>query len=261
MLICLCSAKGSPGSTTSALALALTWPGEVLLADLDPAGGDVLAGYGRGEIVASGLEEALLAGRRDGLTRQLDAHLLTLDAEGRARLLPGLADPAAAGQVDWSRLASSLSTLGESAGAVLADCGRLRTEHFPRAVAQQAELVLIVMQSSLRAVHAAVRGVEELRTWLSPSTLVAALVVAPGEPYTEKEIGEALGVPVVASLPSDARAAAVLSDGRPPGRLFAQASLMRAARVAATRLADTAWRRAAAAAPSAMAPSGGHHVG
>ena len=43
MLIALCSAKGAPGVTTSGLALALSWPRPVVLAELDPAGGDVLA--------------------------------------------------------------------------------------------------------------------------------------------------------------------------------------------------------------------------
>ena len=63
MLIALCSAKGAPGVTTSALALALSWPRPVILAELDPAGGDVLAGYGRGELSAGGLADLELAAR------------------------------------------------------------------------------------------------------------------------------------------------------------------------------------------------------
>jgi hypothetical protein len=69
---------------------------------------------------------------------------------------------------------------------------------------------------------------------------VTALVVAPGEPYGEKEIGEALGVPIVGALPRDAKAAGVLSDGAPAGRLFGQSALLRAARSTAARLADHA---------------------
>ena len=57
MLIALCSVKGAPGVTTSALALALSWPRPVVLAELDPAGGDVLPGYGRGEPFAGGLAD------------------------------------------------------------------------------------------------------------------------------------------------------------------------------------------------------------
>ncbi|MEV0460406.1 hypothetical protein AB0H89_35095, partial [Catellatospora methionotrophica] len=44
-LIAIVSAKGSPGASTAALAFTLTWPSPVLLAECDPAGGDLLAGY------------------------------------------------------------------------------------------------------------------------------------------------------------------------------------------------------------------------
>ena len=95
MLIALCSAKGAPGVTTSGLALALSWPRPVVLAELDPAGGDVLAGYGRGELSAGGLADLELAARRGGLARHLDSQMLRLDPEGRARLLPAWPTPPA----------------------------------------------------------------------------------------------------------------------------------------------------------------------
>ena len=48
-LIVLTSASGSPGVTTTALALALTWRRPALLVEADPTGGSaVLAGYFRG---------------------------------------------------------------------------------------------------------------------------------------------------------------------------------------------------------------------
>ena len=36
------SAKGSPGVSTAAAAIAAAWPAPVVLADVDPAGGDVM---------------------------------------------------------------------------------------------------------------------------------------------------------------------------------------------------------------------------
>ncbi len=240
MLIALTSAKGSPGVTTTALALTLSWPRNAVLAELDPAGGDVLAGYGRAEQTAGGLSELELAARRGGLTRHLGAGLLQLDAAGRARLLPGLTDPALARHVDWDRLAAALASLEDGATDVLADCGRLRAEHFPADALRRAAVVTVVCGSSLRAVRAATHAVAELQTATGASPgagRVAALVVAPGEPYGEREIGEALGVPVVGTLPRDGKAAAVLSDGAPAGRLFAQSSLIRAAHGVAARMA------------------------
>ena len=43
-LYALVSAGGSPGVTTTALTLSLGWPGQVILAECDPSGGDILAG-------------------------------------------------------------------------------------------------------------------------------------------------------------------------------------------------------------------------
>jgi MinD-like ATPase involved in chromosome partitioning or flagellar assembly len=262
VLIALCSAKGAPGVTTSGLALALSWPRPVVLAELDPAGGDVLAGYGRGELSAGGLADLQVAARRGELARHLDAQLLRLDPEGRARLLPGLADAAAARHMDWDRLAATLASLDDGATDVIADCGRLRAEHFPAAVIQRAAAVVLVTGSTLRAVRAATQAIAELRGGDGRSGMLAALVVGPGEPYGEREIGEALGVPVIGSLPRDHKAAAVLSDGAPAGRLFAQSALLRAARTAATRLVQFAERHESRLTPPpAPVPSSAITVG
>ena len=262
MSISLCSAKGAPGVTTSGLALALCWPRPVVLAELDPAGGDVLAGYGRGELSAGGLADLALAARRGGLARHLEGQLLRLDPEGRARLLPGLADPAAARHVDWDRLAATLATVEDGAIDVIADCGRLRVEHFPAAVLRRAAAVVLVTGSTLRAVRAATQAIAELRGGDGHAGMVVTLVVGPGEPYGEREIGEALGVPVVGSLPRDAKAASVLSDGAPAGRVFAQSALLRAARTVATRLVDfAAAHETRLAPPSALVPPSATTIG
>ena len=240
MLIALCSAKGAPGVTTSGLALALSWPRAVVLAELDPAGGDVLAGYGRGEMSVGGLVDLEVAARRGGPARHLDGQLLRLDSEGRARLLPGLADPASARHVDWDRLAAALAAVEDGAVDVVADCGRLRAEHFSAAVVHRAAAVVVATGSSLRAVPAATQAIADLRKREACLGMLGTLVIGPGKPYGEREIGEALGVPVVGSLPRDEKAAAVLSDGAPAGRLFAQSALLRAARTVATRLVESA---------------------
>ena len=247
MLIALTSAKGSPGVTTAGRALALSWQRRVILAELDPAGGEVLAGYGRGQLPAGGLGELAFAARRGGLEQQLFAHLVRLDDAGRALLLPGLVDPGAARGIDWNRLATALTGLDEQATDVLADCGRLRAERFPTAVLQRADAVVLVTGSTLRAVHAAKLSIADLRTLLpetrAGSGALRALVVGPGEPYTAREVGDALGMPVIGVLPRDPKAAPVLSDGAPAGRLFTQSALLRAARTAAADLAEFAAAR------------------
>ena len=42
MLLSLASAKGAPGTTTSAHVLAAVWPVPILLVDADPAGSDLI---------------------------------------------------------------------------------------------------------------------------------------------------------------------------------------------------------------------------
>lgn len=264
MLIAMTSAKGAPGVTTAALALALSWPRRAVLAELDPAGGDVLAGYGRGEVSAGGLAELELAARRGGPARHLDAHLLHLDAGGRVRLLPGLADPIGARHVEWHRLAGALAAVDGGTTDVLADCGRLGAEHFPRDAVRRAAVVIVVTRSSLRAVRAATQAVAALKAETAAGAgagRLAAVVVAAGEPYGEREIGDALGVPVLGALPRDDKAASVLSDGAPAGRFFPQSALLRAAREVAARVAEFAARQDALLSPPAETSAPAHPIG
>lgn len=154
--------------------------------------------------------------------------------------------------MDWTRLAGVLDAIGGDATDVLADCGRLRTEYFPAPVVSRAAAVMVVTRSSLRAVRAASQAVAHLRQeGAEPGTgSVAAMVVAPGEPYSDREIEDALGVPGIGVLPRDGKAAGVLSDGVPAGRGFAQSALMRAARPAAVQLVAFAEHRRGALTPT-----------
>src|SRR5215475_4054935 len=95
-LYALMSASGSPGVTTVAVALALTWPTQVIVAECDPSGGDVLAGVLAGHVPArQGLiEHAIEAGRgRWAASVDLAAQLVPLDVRHAKRVLPGLTDP------------------------------------------------------------------------------------------------------------------------------------------------------------------------
>jgi hypothetical protein len=142
--------------------------------------------------------------------------------------------------VDWNRLAAVLAAVEDGAVDVVADGVRRRAQHFLAAVVQRAAAVVLATGSRLRAVRAATQAIAELREREGCVGILAALVIGPGEPYGERDISEALGVPSVGSLPRDPKAAAVLSDGAPAGRLFAQSPLLRAARTVATRLVESA---------------------
>src|SRR5690349_8055088 len=101
-IIAFVSAKGSPGVTTTALACALSWDRPVLLAECDPAGGDLLAGYlGKLEIPPMGLLQLAVAELRGNADAEFPRQVIDLDTQhpGKRRLLPGIADPVQAGTV------------------------------------------------------------------------------------------------------------------------------------------------------------------
>jgi len=223
--------------TTSALALAMSWPGPVIVAECDPGGGSVLAGALGGHVPGGfGLvEHAIEAGRNPAAAATgLAAQLVPLDT-GKARLvLPGITDPRQAVSLAsaWPAVAS---TFAAQACDVIADCGRLDAgEGQPLAVLAAARIVVLVLRPTLRQAWAARARVEMLGQLLGGTARVALLVTGSGR-YPAKEMANALGIPVIAVLPADATSAAVLSDGQ-QRRRFGSGDLMTAAKRAGQAL-------------------------
>jgi hypothetical protein len=90
-VIALGSAAGSPGVTTSALGLALTWSRPVLLIEADPTGGSaMLAGFFRGTTAhTAGLIDLAWA-QREGLLIEALAELPMPIPDSSASVLPGV---------------------------------------------------------------------------------------------------------------------------------------------------------------------------
>jgi hypothetical protein len=256
----LCSAKGSPGATVSALALTLGWPRPVVLAECDPAGGDLAAGFLR-EVRLDGRGLAPLAAslRRGRLAEDFWGQLVDLSpGEGTALtrlVLPGLSEPGHArawsdtdtpgGPSGWGRLARLFTDLSsgqampagtEEAGPrvghdVIADCGRLTATHPPTEVLAAADLVMLVARPTLPSVRAAAVGFAQLAR--QGVVRVGLLMVSDGE-YAPSECAHHLQVPLIAALPADPAAAQVLGNG---GRTRG-GRLLRAAAHAASALAQ-----------------------
>ncbi|MEU3452593.1 ParA family protein [Micromonospora sp. NPDC006766] len=260
-IIALLSAKGSPGVTTSALAAALTWHRRLVLAECDPAGGSILAGYLGGALDGPrGIGELAVGELRDGnLDTAFWSQLVDLDAPKRERLLlPGVVDPAQAGSVTplWQRFADFFTGLekGVPPYDVLVDCGRLQVAGPPWPVLRAAAVLLLVTHAhlpDLSATRATIRAVErDLTEHRVPPGTLRLLVV--GDGHSSSEISKALRLPVIARLPHDPRTAAVLSLG---GTVRAGRPLMRAAsalEVPVAALLDR--RRARLAWPGAPQP-------
>jgi hypothetical protein len=240
-LIALASAKGSPGVTTAGLAFTLTWSARMVLAECDPAGGSVLAGYLQGQLEGSrglmplALAELRNSGAGDRLDQEFWGQLVDLDAPRRQRLLvPGLSDPAQSGTLAplWNRFAGFFAQLEFSGPGfdVVADCGRLATLGTPWPLLWAADAVLLVVHPTLASIASAVPTLTTVKKQLIERTAslssLGLLVVGNG-PYTASEITRQLETPVVATLPDDRKTAWVLGNGgdvRPSRKLFRAAA-------------------------------------
>ena len=266
-ILALTSVKGAPGVSTAALAMTLLWPRAALLAECDPAGGSsVLAGYLRGNVPHTrGLLPLAMAQRHDELEHALWSQTMPLNGATSTDpaasescgpderwLLPGLSDAAQAPSTAalWGPLGSLLASLERADTDVLVDAGRLGAAHAPTALLRQADLVLLVLGTSLPAVAAARARLAVLREELAVTNAadsalagVGLLLVGEGRPYTGREIAGSLGLPVVASLAWDPASAEVLATGTAPGRRFAGSPLVRSTRAAIRASLDAIARR------------------
>lgn len=199
-LVVLCSAKGSPGVTTTALALSARWSqryDDVLLVEADPAGGDLSAWLGISD--TPGLLDVAASSRlgpdRDSLTTS--AQLL---ANG-VRLVPA---PAASAQcraaLDMLNQHGGHPTLrgpATGAGVAFVDVGRL--DPSARRLVEIADVLLVVCRGGVDALSHAAAEVELLR----PSHHWLGLVVVGPCPFPAHEIARTLGLGWVHNQPSD----------------------------------------------------------
>lgn len=240
MLISLVSAKGSPGVTAAALALASRWPRTAIVADVDPQGGDILTGLTGGRQHASrGIVDVLVDARHGDVVEALHRHVVRPVAHGPL-VLGGFGSPEQAAAVSWAPLARILSDLPDA--DVVADCGRLAVGHPVVELLRRSHTTALVTRSSLRAVRASSRAVPALRDALGvvgdddDGHRLGLLVVGPDMPYAVDEIEQACGTEVVDALPDNLRAARVWTDAATPPRWFHRTALQQAAAVVADEL-------------------------
>jgi hypothetical protein len=251
------SPGGSPGVTTAALAMALTWPGDepVIVAECDPSGGDVMAGFFAGHMTAPVALAALAAEASRGagaVAAALPGLLTTLDKgnPGRCLLLDGISDPRQAPLLapSWPVIAEALAAWP---GDVIADCGRL-DPGCPEPALRAAATVTMVLHPTLRQVASARSRIDMLAA-IGARGWPAMLLVTGKGPEDPRDIAKTLGADLVAPLPHDPKTARVLSEGAGRRHSMATRPLMRAARTAACALharpAGTGRRATAVASP------------
>jgi hypothetical protein len=254
-ILLLTSTGGSPGATTLAVGLALTWPRQILLADCDPAAHQaILAGYLAGRSAGGkGLLRVAEAHRDRRPLREvvLDQTLPLSDQEDNRRLfLPGFTKPGSASHFGgvWEDLAEAFDRLGEVDLDVIIDCGRLGPYGPPAALLERSSLTAVVLASTLRSIMSARVHLPTLRDHPQLSSTVrrhlGLIVIGEGQPYRRNEITKALEVPVITTIADDRQAAAHLSDGGPRHRRFDASPLIRSIRDASLQLSSTLQRSA-----------------
>ncbi|WP_103501048.1 hypothetical protein, partial [Streptomyces sp. SM14] len=152
-LIAVAADKGSPGATTTAVALAALWPRRALLAEVDPAGGDLVyrsaRENGRPLDPGTGLLSLAATARRGIAAEQLWDH--SQRVAGGLDVIVGLtsSDQGAGVSGQWGALGKAFADLAQSphqeaAADVIADCGRLGPDSPTLALLPHATVVLLV---------------------------------------------------------------------------------------------------------------------
>ena len=247
MLIAVAADKGAPGVTTTAVALAAVWPRPVLLAECDPAGGDIvyrLPGAGGDRLdPRRGLLSLAVAARRDLQAAQLWTHAQKL--RGGLDVLLGVtnADQGAGLEPLWGPVGSALAGLPQA--DVIADCGRLGPAGPYYDLLAHAAVIVLITRPSLGELvrlrdRAAVVSLA-VRERGSAAARLGVLTVADhrGLSRALAEVGQVLGrdsaVSVLGGIAFEPRSAEPLR-GEWGGRLD-KSLLIRTARQAAGRLA------------------------
>lgn len=231
-VVCLTSAAGSPGVTSTAVGLAFCWPRPALLVEADPTGGSgILAGFLKGTTPYDvGLLELALSplGVADALrdvVRPLSPSASLVAGTRTHAQAPALRDV-------WDPLAIALGELEANGQDVIVDAGRLGLVGSPQPLLDTADLTLLMTRATLPSISAARSWAEAVRQpatgWRHPGLLL----VGEGQPYRDTEVAKVLGMPVVADLPDDPEAAAVYHRGAPPPRHFETGPYVRSLRAA-----------------------------
>lgn len=218
-VIAVASAKGAPGATTTALAMAAGAVDRMVLAELDPDGGVLAArrtlSFEPGLI---SLAAALLRGGHDAV-----AHTQALSDRVRALVAPSsAAQVRAAVTACGDALVPALRAVG---GTVVVDCGRLAAGSVALPVAAAADVTTVVLRPTVEDVAVARDRIPMLRE----ADVTPLVVLTDGGPYGDTEVSAAVDAPVIARLPWDGRTADAL-NGRVAHRRLARTRLVRAAR-------------------------------
>lgn len=248
MLVAVCSAKGSPGATTTAAALAASWPTSAVVVEADESGSDlaVWARTSRGQpLAATPTVATLSAAARQAAadTSIVRSHAHTVG--DRLMVVPSVAaHEAAAGMTAlWRPLAGALASADTD---VIADVGRVHSASSAIPIAAAADVVVIVARAETSGLLHLRTRLSYFRTALADGTDMPTLMpllvtrtrtaVAEAAEVDEVLAADRIGAAACGYVSWDRQAVCQLLTGhRVAGRL-AKSGLLRSAQQAADQL-------------------------
>ncbi len=225
MIVAVCADKGSPGVTTLAMVLGMVWPGERLVLEADPSGGDLAFRArhveGGGLLAAEPTVLSLAADARTGLPDGTLAQYAQPTTVG-VPVIHG--PPGAAAFVPmrglWPVVASEAARWS---GTVIADLGRLQPGNAALPLAKAATAVLVLAQVSVESLYHLRERVQDLSAIIGdpsrerhPVAVVVAARRGDDRALTQvRRMLDAVGspIPVAGVLATDPAAAEALRTG------------------------------------------------
>lgn len=226
MLVALCSLKGSPGATTTAVALAARWPAgqNPVVVECDPAGGDLAARF---RLPATpGLVSLAAAARRNTDPGVLWQHCQRLPAA--LALVPGAIGAeqarAALGIVAARRASVLRAAADQPNTAVIVDCGRVDPDSPVLPLIRAADAMLLLAHAHDDELSHVAGKLRTAATWNPNPGFVLV-----GGGYSTAEVERELRISVLGRIPDDPKGAAVLCGRRRTGPGPHRSALGRAA--------------------------------
>lgn len=270
MLVAICSDKGSPGVTTTALVLASAWPSPAVVVEADQAGGDlaIRLRHGRGTPFPEAptvltVATAARVSRTPDLVGRY-AHEFTKSVS----VVPGTVFAEQVGGIgDWAPLADALAC---SEVPVFVDLGRLHSGSRLMSVAARADVVVLVGRpdpgSVIRMRERLSRLAPDLGAMRGTPPRLFPILVTPNR-HGQGDVADLRAIldttpakPFVvgsAFLAMDPVAVRRLELGEEPTGRLARTTLMRSGRAAAeilTRVVDGSHRARTSGAVTGGAP-------
>ena len=271
MIVAVGSDKGSPGATTLATVLALAWPGDRVLCELDPRGADLpfrlMHASGQHMPAQPSVATLAVAARPGGASPAIEqfAHPTVLGV------------PVIRGEVSTrasSKVAPHLPAVAQLAaawpGTVIADVGSLQPSNPALVVARAASIVLLVMRAGTEGLGHLRARVEELAEYVGDPrrerTSVGVVLVADSRDegaavHRTRALLESIGspAPVVGVFRHDPTSAAALWSGPLTPKLIKSPLLKSAGQLVSAlwrlwpeTMGSVSWQPSPAAAPAPM---------